>query len=423
MKSVSIIGLGYVGLPLALAFANKIKTIGYDINKKRIEQLKKFVDVNNQLKKEMIKSAKKINFSDNIDEIFESQIIIITLPTPINKRKKPDLKNIKNFCKILGKKIKKNTIIIFESTLYPGATRNDFLPIIKKYSKLTHLKDFYIGYSPERINVGDKKNSVQNITKLISGDCDYSTKKILDTYKLILNKNIFITDSIETAEAAKVFENTQRDVNISLMNELSMVCNKLNLNTKNVLDAAATKWNFIKFQPGLVGGHCISVDPYYLSYCAKKVGHKTTLINAGRKINNDMSNFIAKDLIQNLGKNKNKKILVLGLTFKENCADIRDSKIFDLINKLKKKYIIFLNDPYAIKDDVKKKYGYSVTKMADLPNQFDCIVINLLHDYYKKNQIKYKILKLLKKKGSVYDLKGLFNPVKLRKKNIKVFNL
>ena len=423
MKSVSIIGLGYVGLPLALAFANKIKTIGYDINKKRIEQLKKFVDVNNQLKKEMIKSAKKINFSDNIDEIFESQIIIITLPTPINKRKKPDLKNIKNFCKILGKKIKKNTIIIFESTLYPGATRNDFLPIIKKYSKLTHLKDFYIGYSPERINVGDKKNSVQNITKLISGDCDYSTKKILDTYKLILNKNIFITDSIETAEAAKVFENTQRDVNISLMNELSMVCNKLNLNTKNVLDAAATKWNFIQFQPGLVGGHCISVDPYYLSYCAKKVGHKTTLINAGRKINNDMSNFIAKDLIQNLGKNKNKKILVLGLTFKENCADIRDSKIFDLINKLKKKYIIFLNDPYAIKDDVKKKYGYSVTKMADLPNQFDCIVINLLHDYYKKNQIKYKILKLLKKKGSVYDLKGLFNPVKLRKKNIKVFNL
>ena len=423
MIKVSIIGLGYVGLPLAISFGSKIQTIGYDINKNRIEQLKKKQDVNSQIDKKSFNKAKKIKFTSKIDDLFSANFIIITLPTPVDRYKKPDLKNIKNLCRVIGKNIKKNTIIVFESTLYPGATRDDFLPIIQKYSKLKYKKDYFIGYSPERINVGDKKNSVNNITKIISGDCKISQDKILKTYKIILKNKVYLASSIEVAEAAKVFENTQRDVNISLMNELSMICNKLNLKTRDVIDAASTKWNFIKFQPGLVGGHCISVDPYYLSYCAKKIGLKTILINAGRKINDNMSKFVAKDLIKYLGINKKKKILVLGLTFKENCSDIRDSKIFDLIDKIKKKYKITLHDPYAIKEDIELNYKFKMSGFNSLNEKFDCIIVNLLHNYYKSKSSKNKILNLIKKNGILFDLKGLFNENEIKNKKLKVFNL
>ena len=285
---------------------HQVQTIGYDINQNRIKQLQKKKDVNSQIDTKLFNKAKKIKFTSNIDDLVNSNFIIITLPTPVDKYKKPDLRNIKKLCKDLGKKIKKNTIIVFESTLYPGATRGEFLPIIEKYSKLKYKEDYFIGYSPERINVGDKKNSVNNITKIVSGDCEFSQKKILKTYEIILKNKLYLASSIEVAEAAKVFENTQRDVNISLMNELSMICNKMNLKTRDVIDAASTKWNFIKFQPGLVGGHCISVDPYYLSYCAKKIGLKTILINAGRKINDNMSEFVSQNLIKHLGNNRKK---------------------------------------------------------------------------------------------------------------------
>ena len=422
MKKVSIIGLGYVGLPLAMNFAQKIPTIGYDIKKDRINQLNSHKDIYNQISKNIFKKAKKIKFTNSLSDVFDSKIIIVTLPTPVNKNKKPDLKNIKNLCKKIGKGITKNTIIIFESTLYPGATRNEFLPLIKSNSKLKYLKDFFVGYSPERINVGDKKNLIQNITKLISGDCNYSTKKIANIYKLILKKNIYITKSIEVAEAAKVFENTQRDVNISLMNELSMICNKINLKTKDVLDASSTKWNFLKFHPGLVGGHCISVDPYYLSYCAKNAGHKTILINAGRKINDNMPKFIYKNILKDLGSRK-RKVLILGLTFKENCSDIRDSKIFDLIQKLKNKHQTFLHDPYAIEEEVYNLYSQKMYKLNELPKKIDCIVINLKHDYYKSRKMKEKIIKMTKNKGYIYDLKGLIDNKLLKRKKIKYFSL
>ena len=422
MDTVGIIGLGYVGLPLAVEFGKKIKTIGYDIKKSRIDDLRRNNDLANQLSKKEIKKAKRLFFTDDFNKLSNCNYIIITLPTPVKKNKTPDLDNIKITCKKLSKLIKKKTFIIFESTLYPKACEQEFLPIFIKYSSLKYKKDFFIGYSPERINVGDKKRSLTSITKIVSGDTEYSKKKIFNLYKKIMNKNIYVAESLAVAEAAKVFENTQRDVNISLMNELSIICNKLNINTSDVLRAASTKWNFLNFYPGLVGGHCISVDPHYLSYCAKKINHKAILINTGRKINDSMVNFITKKIIDDLGKLKKKKIIVLGLAFKENCSDIRDSKIFDVIKKLKSFFIIEKHDPYVNSDEVQEMYNESILAFNDLSKNVDAIIINQKHDYYKNPLVLKKIKKLLKKKAYIYDLKGLLNSKKI-KKDYKVFNL
>jgi len=421
---VSIIGLGYVGLPLAIEFSKKCNVIGYDINLDRINDLKNGFDKYNLFYKPLIKKS-KIFFTNKIVNIFDSKYLIITLPTPVNSKKIPDLKNIKNLCKIIGKNLKKNTTIIFESTLYPGACKKVFLPIIKKYSKLEYLKHFWIGYSPERINIGDKKNNLKSITKLISGDCDFSKKNIYNLYKKIMGKNLYLTESIEIAEAAKVFENTQRDVNISLMNEFSMICNKLKISTNSVINAASTKWNFLKFYPGLVGGHCISVDPYYLSYCAKQSGHNPVLINAGRKINNDMAkvliNIVSKFCKKN---NKSNTVIIFGVTFKENCPDIRNSKIFDVIKGIEKTTKIFLHDPYALSADVKNDYNYSLTKFEKLPKKVDAIIVNLKHDFYLNNIIKKKIISFVKKRGLILDLKNLYNKDSFDISNqYEIFNL
>ena len=422
MDIVGIIGLGYVGLPLAVEFGKKIKTIGYDINKSRIDNLQKNSDIANQLSKKDIKKAKKLIFTDDFNKLSNCNYIIITLPTPVKKNKTPDLDNIKKTCKKLSRFIKKKTFIIFESTLYPRACEEEFLPIFIKNTDLKYKKDFFIGYSPERINVGDKKRSLASITKIVSADTEYSKRKIFNLYKKIMNKNIYVAESIAIAEAAKVFENTQRDVNISLMNELSIICNKLNINTSDVLRAASTKWNFLNFYPGLVGGHCISVDPYYLSYCAKKINHKAVLINTGRKINDSMVDFIAKKIIDDLGTLKKKKIIVLGLAFKENCSDIRDSKIFDVIKKLNCFFRIEMHDPYVNSQEVKKMYKENIMPFDDLSKDADAVIINHKHDYYKKPLVLKKILNLLKKRSHIYDLKGLFNLKKI-KKGYKVFNL
>jgi UDP-N-acetyl-D-galactosamine dehydrogenase len=421
---VSIIGLGYVGLPLALEFSKKNSVIGFDINLDRINDLKRGFDKYHLFKNSVIKKS-KIFFTNKIENIFDSNFLIITLPTPVNSKNIPDLKNIKNLCKIIGKNIKKNTTIIFESTLYPGACKKVFLPIIRKYSKLEYLKHFWIGYSPERINVGDKKNHLKSITKLISGDCDFSKKNIYNLYKKIMGKNLYSTETIEIAEAAKVFENTQRDVNISLMNEFSMICSKLKISTNSVIDAASTKWNFLKFYPGLVGGHCISVDPYYLSYCAKQSGHNPILINAGRKINNNMARVLINKISKYFRKSKkNKKVIIFGVAFKENCPDIRNSKIFDVIKGIHKKTKIFLHDPYALNSDVKKDYNYSLTKFEKLPRNVDAIIINLKHNFYLNDIIKKRIISLLKKGGLILDLKSLYNQYNFDIKNkYEIFNL
>jgi UDP-N-acetyl-D-galactosamine dehydrogenase len=422
---ISVVGLGYVGLPLAIEFGKKLNVIGFDINKERIQELNNGIDKYNLLKIPKNYSS-KIFFTNKILDIFQSNYLIITLPTPVNKKNVPDLNNIKNLCKTIGQNIKKKTFIIFESTLYPGACKKIFLPILQKHSKLKYLKDYWIGYSPERINVGDKKNNLKSITKIVSGDCPFSENKIYNLYKKIMGKNLYLAESVEVAEAAKVFENTQRDVNISLMNEFSIICNKLKISSYNVIKAASTKWNFLKFYPGLVGGHCISVDPYYLSYCAKKAGHNPILINAGRKINNSMSSILIKK-INYFFRNKKKvkrKIIVFGVAFKENCPDIRNSKIFDVINSIRKNFDVFLHDPYALNNDVSKEYGYSLKKFSDLPVKADVVIINLKHNYYLKKSYKRKIIALLRPGALMLDLKNLYADNEFKVKDrFEVFNL
>ena len=336
---IGIIGLGYVGLPLILAFSKKHKVVGYDINKERIKNLNKGIDPTGEVQNKLIK--KKIFFSNKKNYLKDCDIFIIAVPTPVNKKNIPDLGNLKKACILVSKIIKKNAIIIFESTVYPGCTEEYCMPIIEKYSKYKYNKEFYLGYSPERINPGNNKMKIENIIKVTSGS-NYEVAKIINNlYKSIIPAGTYLCSSIKIAEAAKVIENTQRDLNIAFMNELSIIFNKLNIETSEVLKAAETKWNFNKYYPGLVGGHCIGVDPYYLSYKSKSIGLKPNMILSGRHINNYMPTFIFNKITEQL-LNQNKsldksKILVLGATFKENCSDFRNSKVFDILDKFEKK--------------------------------------------------------------------------------------
>ena len=327
---ICIVGLGYVGLPLLVELSKHFDVGGYDISENRINELKNGFDRYNQIDKR--KLSKKINFFSKPINLKDYNFLIVTVPTPVNKKNVPDLSFLKKSCIQIGKNLKSKSIIVFESTVYPGVTNEFCIPILKRESNLKYKRSFNVGYSPERISVGDNNNTLRNITKVISGDSKIAKNKIYFVYSKIIKK-IFVAKSIEVAEFAKVLENTQRDLNISLMNELSIICNKMAINSFDVINAAATKWNFIKYQPGLVGGHCIGVDPYYLSYKARKIGYKPIVINASRFVNNEMSNFIYKEIIKRIKvlkkNNKKLKILVLGLTFKENCKDLRNSKIFD----------------------------------------------------------------------------------------------
>ncbi len=333
-KYISIIGLGYVGLPLAVEFAKFFDVIAFDYNSKRINELRNNLDENNEIKKNELKKLKKLYFTENEKDLKKSNIFIIAVPTPIKKNKKPNLIFLKQACITVSKYISKKDIVIFESTVYPGLTDDYCIPIIEKYSKFKINKDFFCGYSPERINPGDKKNKLSTIVKITSGS-NYKTSIFVDNlYKKIIKAGTYRTSSIKIAEAAKVIENTQRDLNIAFINELSIIFNKLHLDTDEILKAASTKWNFIKFSPGLVGGHCIGVDPYYLTYKAKKVGYSPKIILSGRDMNDNMVKYVSKRFLNKLSEKKikiiNSQILILGFSFKENCSDTRNSKIKDL---------------------------------------------------------------------------------------------
>ena len=338
--NIAIIGLGYIGLPLAIEFSKFHKVIGFDINKKRINELKKGVDKTNEIiiKKEIFK---KINFTDNVQLLKNSNVFIITVPTPVKKNKTPDLSYLKNASQIVGRFLKKSSIVIYESTVFPGCTEEFCNPILEKTSGLKLNKDFFLGYSPERINPGVNIHKLPNIVKIVSGSNKYALNLIKKLYSKIIKAGIHVTDKIKTAEAAKVIENIQRDINIALINECSVIFKKLNLDTSKILKAAETKWNFIPFKPGLVGGHCIGVDPYYLTYKAKETNYDPKVILAGRKVNDNMSNYIAKNVHKTLNvgvkRYQKKRVLILGLSFKENCVDTRNSKVFDIINYLQKK--------------------------------------------------------------------------------------
>jgi len=406
--SIGVIGMGYVGLPLAMEFAKKIKVVGFDIDSNRINQLRNNIDVTNEIPKSEFIHSRKILFSDDLESIKSCDIFIVTVPTPVSEKKKPDLKPLIKATNMISKVVKKNNIVIYESTVFPGATEEICGPILEKYSGLKINKSLFLGYSPERINPGDKTKKVTDIIKITSGSDLKTTKTITKLYSLIIKAGIHQADSIKIAEAAKVIENTQRDLNIAFINELSLIFKKMNISTEKVLKAAETKWNFISFRPGLVGGHCIGVDPYYLTHKSKKIGYNPKLILAGRSLNDSMPSLISKDInkLIKIKKIKNPKVLIMGLTFKENCPDTRNSKVLNLHNLLKKKMLVNSFDPHFklwSREFIKK---YNVIDKID-NKKFDIIILAVKHKQFIKQ--KNKINKYCKRQGFIYDLKYIMS--------------
>ncbi len=410
-NKIAVIGLGYVGLPLALEFGKKNSTIGYDLNLNRIKSLSVKIDTNKENSFKDFKEAKYLKFTNDFKDLKYCNYFIITVPTPIYENKKPNLKMIIKATKLVAEIIKKNDMVIYESTVYPGLTDEICIPLIEKISNLKCNKDFYCGYSPERINPGDKINTLKNITKIVSASNNFSLKKIYNLYSKILKKNIHAVSSIKVAEAAKVIENTQRDLNIAFMNELTQVFDKLNINTEEVLRAASTKWNFINFKPGFVGGHCISVDPYYLAYKAKKVGINPKVLLSGRKTNDDMHLYVYKKLKKRLNDINTKKlnVLILGYTFKENCSDYRNTKIRDLNIILKKDFkSVQVFDPLLSKEDtIRIKKVKFINKLYK--KKYDIILIAVAHNHFKKIGINKIRTSLKNSKSLIFDLKYLFD--------------
>ena len=403
---IAVIGQGYVGLPLAIEFGKKYPTLGFDINKARIDELKKGVDHTNEATPEQLRSTKQLTFSENINDIKECNIYIVTVPTPIDEFKTPDLNPLRGASKMLGQILKKGDTVIYESTVYPGCTEEVCVPLLEKSSGLIFNTDFYCGYSPERINPGDKVNTLTTIIKVTSGSTPEIANFVDDLYSSIITAGTFKAASMKVAEASKAIENAQRDVNISFVNELALIFDKVGIDTQDVLDAAGTKWNFLKYKPGLVGGHCISVDPYYLAYKAENLGYHPEVILSGRRVNDNMSTFVANKMIKMLikaGKQiKGSKVLILGVTFKENCSDIRNSKVTDVYNELKEFGLDV--DAYDYEaNSVEVKQEYDIDLIDEIKDKYDGILLAVAHNKFSTIDIQ-----LLKKdtESVVFDLKG-----------------
>ena len=411
-NKIAVVGLGYVGLPLALEFSKYYDVIGFDINKKRISDLQNGEDKNNEVQKSKIAQNKVFFTSDKL-KLKDCDIFIVTVPTPVNKKNIPDVRLIKQASSLVGRSIKKNSLIVFESTVYPGFTKEILIPILERNSNLKINKDFFCGYSPERINPGDKGHKLKDIMKVTSGSNPEIATFVDELYKTIIEAGTYKAESIEIAEAAKVIENTQRDINIALINELSMLFDKMDLDTQKVLQAAGTKWNFLNFQPGLVGGHCIGVDPYYLTHKAKNLKFDANMILSGRKINDGMSTFVVEKFLnklsQTIDQNLNAKILILGLAFKEDCPDIRNTKVYDVYANLKKKVRqVDVYDPHVDPKEAREIYGIElIQKIQD--SDYDGILLAVPH----KN-IRLMGIETIKGFGSdnciLFDLKSVFSP-------------
>ena len=414
---LAVIGLGYVGLPIALEFAKKISVIGFDINAKRVELMKQGIDPSNELTSESFQGC-EIEFTNSLDKLREAKFFIVAVPTPVDEYNVPDLVPVQKASETIGKVMKKGDYVVFESTVYPGCTEEDCLPIIEKISGLKNKTDFKLGYSPERINPGDKNHTLSTIVKVVSGCDDESLDVIAKVYELVVKAGVHKASCIKVAEAAKIIENTQRDLNIALMNELSLIFDRMDINTFEVLEAAGTKWNFLRFQPGLVGGHCIGVDPYYLTYKANKLGYKSQVILAGRTINDDMANYVAQKVVQHIiasdGNVKKSKVLVKGATFKENVSDIRNSKVADVVKALKAFYVnVDVEDPYADSDELNHEYGFT---LIDKPgNDYDAVIVTVPHAEYVSLDDNY-FASVTKPHAMIADLKGMYrNKIKNRK--------
>lgn len=407
---LAVIGLGYVGLPIALEFAKRISVVGFDINAGRIAQMQRGEDPSRELSAADFEN-RDITFTSNIDDLKEATFFIVAVPTPIDDANLPDLKPLLGASRTVGQVLKKGDYVVFESTVYPGCTEEDCIPILEEASGFKFKTDFKVGYSPERINPGDKEHTLQNVIKIVSGCCEESLNQIAKTYELVVAAGVHRATSIKVAEAAKIVENTQRDVNISLVNELSIIFNKIGINTFDVLEAAGTKWNFLKFYPGLVGGHCIGVDPYYLVHKAMQVGYHSKVINSGRYVNDSMGFYIGKQTAKKIiaqGKIiQESHVLVMGATFKENVSDIRNSKVIDVISELQSFQInVDVIDPYA--DSAEMEHEYGVSLISELRSDYDAIIMAVNHkDYLNYDENYFKSL-LKDGKGIFVDVKGIY---------------
>ncbi len=408
-KKLAVIGLGYVGLPIALEFAKKIKVIGFDINAGRVEMMRNKIDPSQELETNAFEGC-DIEFTNDLEILKQANFFIVAVPTPVDDHNVPDLLPVKRASETIGKVIKKGDYVVFESTVYPGCTEEDCLPIIEKLSNLKNIIDFKTGYSPERINPGDKEHTLAKIIKVVSGCDAESLDLIAKVYELVVTAGVHKASSIKVAEAAKIIENTQRDLNIALMNELSIIFDKMGINTFEVLEAAGTKWNFLKFQPGLVGGHCIGVDPYYLTYKSKELGYDSQIILAGRVLNDGMAGYVAKKVLQHIIQNssniKDAKVLVLGATFKENVSDIRNSKVADVVKELQSFSLnVHVSDPHADSEELKHEYGFGLT--TDIANDYDAVIVTVPHNNYKNLDDNY-FSGITKEGAMIADLKGTY---------------
>ena len=408
---IGIIGLGYVGLPLAVAFAKRFPVLGFDINSRRINELETGLDSTSEVSHSELVAAENLSFSCREDDLRSCNTFIVTVPTPIDKFKRPDLSPLIKASRMLGGVIKKNDVIIYESTVYPGATEEDCVPVVEKQSGLSLNQGFFVGYSPERINPGDKSHRVENILKVTSGS-DQATAAFVDAlYSAVIKAGTFKASSIKVAEAAKVIENTQRDVNIALINELAIIFNKLELDSLEVLEAAGTKWNFLPFRPGLVGGHCIGVDPYYLTHKSESIGYRPEMILAGRRINDGMGGYVVSQLIKKMINQKievsGSRVLVMGLTFKENCPDIRNTRVIDIVDELKAYEVdVDVIDPWCDPVEAASEYGLVVSKEVD-EGRYDAVLVAVAHDEFKEMGVK-AIRAFGRPNSIIYDIKYLF---------------
>jgi len=412
MRKIAVVGLGYVGLPVAVEFGKEQHVIGFDINEERIQELQAGKDFTNEVSTKDLKET-EVTFTSDPSQLKEADFIIVAVPTPITENKLPDLTPMLKASETVGRNMSEGTIVVFESTVYPGATEEECVPVLEKYSSLTNGEDFFVGYSPERINPGDKVNTFRTITKVVSGQTEEVLEIIADVYGSVVGAGIFKAKSIKVAEAAKVIENTQRDLNIAFMNELAMIFEKMNIDTSDVLEAAGTKWNFLNFSPGLVGGHCIGVDPYYLTHKAEQLGHHPDIILAGRSVNDNTGKFIAKKVVKDMireGVNMQESVITIyGFTFKENVPDIRDTRVYDMITELESFGLqVQVTDAYARKEEVKQLYGIDLVNQEDL-KPTNAIILAVPHNNYVEQGWELFNDIYQSSKVVVFDIKGALN--------------
>ena len=424
---VAIVGLGYVGLPLAVEFGKKFHTIGYDLSAAKIDSYRRFCDPTGEISVEELRAAARLTTTIDPSDLRRADFIVIAVPTPVDVAHIPDFSPLIGASETVGRHMKKGAIVVFESTVYPGATEEVCVPVLERHSGMKWKRDFHVGYSPERVNPGDKEHTVSRIVKVVSGDDDDTLAKVADLYGSIITAGIHKASSIKVAEAAKVIENTQRDLNIALMNELALIFDRIGIDTLEVLQAAGTKWNFLPFRPGLVGGHCIGVDPYYLTHKAEMLGYHTQVILAGRRINDGMGAYIAQQTLKQLIKNGSPlpgaKVIVLGLTFKENCPDLRNSKVADVIRELKELGCdVSVHDPLADPRDAAHEYGVTLTPWRELPADAAAIVAAVPHKSYLGMPLR-ELLSPLKKNGVFIDVKSVFDRTAIRAAGFRMWRL